>query len=147
MASGTSLHQSGCASRRTIISSAVIPYAQLLDLTRPHQHISALSRPHPRPLSRLLSASSTLCSLTECRDVHWALAPRRAITDPLRCQAYIEQLLAAAGPEQSPPCVRVTAKPRTNTPGWRLRSAGSSRTASISHVTYVLWLLGTLANR
>ena len=46
MASSTSLHQSGCASRRTIIAYAVIPYAQLLDLTRPHQHIP-LSRPHP----------------------------------------------------------------------------------------------------
>ena len=43
-----------------------------------------------RRLSRLLSASSTVCSLTECRDVHWAQAPRRAITDPLRCQADME---------------------------------------------------------
>ena len=54
---------------------------------------------------------------TASADVHWAQAPRRAITDPLRCQADMEQLLAAAGPEQSPPCVRVTANPpRTNTP-------------------------------
>ena len=56
-------------------------------------------------------------SPTASADVHWAQAPRRAITDPLRCQADMEQLLAAAGPEQSPPCVRVTANPpRTNTP-------------------------------
>ena len=54
---------------------------------------------------------------TASADEHWAQAPRRAITDPLRCQADMEQLLAAAGPEQSPPCVRVTANPpRTNTP-------------------------------
>lgn len=51
-----------------------------------------------RRLSRLLSASSTVCSLTECRNVHWAQAPRRAITDPLRCQADMKQMPWTAAP-------------------------------------------------
>ena len=96
-----------------------------------------------RRLSRLLSASSTVCSLTECRDVHWAQAPRRAITDPLRCQADMGQLPTAAGPGHRPFC-RVTANPpRTNTAAehcWRLRIGGFQNSFSISRT----WWRGIL---
>ena len=90
-----------------------MPCAQLLGLIRPHQRIP-LSRPRRRAfcrLSRVLLLAPPTCSLTECRDVHWAKALSR---DPLRSQADMGlqgKLPTADGLEQSPTCVRVTANP------------------------------------